>query len=271
MTEHTTTVTDLHPHALNRTLNYTFQPKSSADRVYYSVRTTSASPTFSLASKITIILDQGNLGACVSNAFAQYIHTNTSNNVLISRLYHYYTGRLLSGLSNLQDTGLYIRDACSIISSVGACAETTWPYITRNFATMPPINAFQGSKYFKSYSYTLIAQNITSIQNYLTSTNTPILFGLNVYSSFMTNSVGNTGIVPIPNKTKETLQGGHCMLIIGFNNTTQKFLCVNSWGNSWGCNSTGGTTGTRGFCLIPYAYILDPSLCSDFSALIFSY
>jgi C1A family cysteine protease len=264
----------VHPLAKNRNLNYKFQPSHPLDKVYHSVSSVSILPTktsFSLASKITTILDQGNLGACVSNAFAQYILTNTANKVLISRLYHYYTGRLLSGLSNLEDTGLYIRDACSIIASVGACPESTWPYNITQFAVMPPLPAFQGSKYFKTYSYTLIAQNLTSLQNYLMTTNTPIIFGLNVYSSFMTKTVGNTGIIPMPNKNTETLEGGHCMLLIGFNNTTQQFLCVNSWGRAWGCNATGGATGSRGFCLLPYAYILDPTLCSDFSALIFSF
>ena len=262
--------TDIHPHADGRKLNYVFQSLDQRDKKF-AVTAPQPPANFSLASKITTILDQGNLGSCVSNAFAQYIHTNTFNRVFISRLYHYYTGRLLSGFSNLEDTGLDIRTACKIISKVGACAETVWPYNVNNFNVMPPISAFQGTKYFKSYSYNFIDQNLTSIQSFLTTTNTPIIFGLNVYSSFMTNAVGNTGIIPIPNINKETLLGGHCMLIIGFNNTTQQFLCVNSWGSSWGCNSTGGTSGSRGFCLIPYSYILNTNLCSDFCGLSFSY
>jgi C1A family cysteine protease len=262
---------DVHPHAKDRKLNYIFQLPFHGDKIFSVTSPEKQVVSFSLASKVTIILDQGNLGSCVSNAFAQYIHTNTSNNVLISRLYHYYTGRLLSGLSNLEDTGLDIRTACTIISSVGACPESTWPYNVSKFSKMPPITAFQGSKYFKSYSYSFITQNLTSIQKYLTTTNSPIIFGINVYSSFMTNAVGNNGIVPMPNKNTETYQGGHCMLIVGFNNTTQKFLCVNSWGNAWGCNANGGTTGSRGFCLMPFNYILDSTLSSDFCGLTFSY
>lgn len=265
----------IHPGLEKYSLNYKFQPVDTRDKVYVppSVQVNKIVPrnTFSLSSKINTILDQGNLGACVSNAFAQYIHMGTTNNVFISRLYHYYVGRLLSKLSNLQDTGLYIRDACKIITQYGACQESLWAYNTSNFSTIPPLGCFQGSKYFYSYSYLSIPQTTSAIISFLTTQNKPVIFGLNVYTSFMSTAVANTGIVPMPNTNTEILQGGHCMLIVGYDNTNQLFQCVNSWGPNWGCSSTGATTGSRGFCYMPYAYITSTSLCSDFFGLSFSY
>jgi len=254
-------------------LNYKFQPIDNRDYVY-SIKPTNAiisRTSFSLRNKITIILNQGNIGSCVSNAFAQYILISTSSNIFISRLFHYYCARLLSsppGLSNLEDTGLYIRDACKTISKVGACKESLWGYNTSKFSIMPPISTFQypQCRFFKKYTYTFIDMTtptalLTNIKGYLTTKKLPVLFGFTVYSSFFT--VGGTGMVPMPNTSgSENIEGGHCMLIIGFNDTTRRFICVNSWGSSWG---------DGGYCYIPYDYLLNASLASDFCGITFVY
>jgi len=264
-------VLDLDPELTKYKLNYKFQPADSRDIIYKVPNTTNITPhnTFSLASKITTIRDQGSLGSCVSNAFSQYFSMGTSNKVNISRLYHYYTGRLISGLSNLDDSGLYVRDACKIVSKAGACQETLWSYNVNNFAVMPPLACFQGSKFFQSYSYSSIPQTVTAITSFLDTQGKPVVFGLTVYDSFMTSTVSRTGIVPMPNTNNESVQGGHCMLIVGYDSNDQLFLCVNSWGNAWGCSSTGATTGSRGFCYLPYAYVTSTSLCNDFWGLSF--
>jgi C1A family cysteine protease len=103
---------------------------------------------------------------------------------------------------------------------------------------------------------------LTSLQAALQTYNAPIIFGFYVYSSFMTNSVANTGIVPLPNISSETLQGGHCMNIIGFDDSKQWFVCANSWGASWGNN---------GLCYLPYAYLLNSNIAFDFCQPTFAY
>ena len=40
------------------------------------------------------------------------------------------------------------------------------------------------------------------------------------------------GVIPTPNVLTEELRGGHCMLIIGYNDATQTFTCANSWGGA---------------------------------------
>jgi len=59
----------------------------------------------------------------------------------------------------------------------------------------------------------------------------------------------------MPDTSNETLEGSHCMTMIGYNNNTQQFICANSWGKSWG---------NKGYCYIPYNYLLNPNLASDF-------
>ena len=248
-------------------LNYTFRTPDIRD-YQLSIPTNKSSTTnnsfsiYTLQSKIKTVLDQGQLGSCVSNAFAQYINMCTNNNVRISRLCHYYCGRAIGGDSSLIDSGLNITQAAKIISKYGACSETNWPYIISNFNQLPSLSAFRSSLYFRRYSYSFLSQNINSIKTTLNTLKLPILFGICVYSSFMTNVVANTGIVPMPNTSEETLQGGHCILMVGYNDTTQVCICVNSWGIGWG---------QRGFFTIPYAYVLNPALASDFCVLQFVY
>jgi C1A family cysteine protease len=84
----------------------------------------------------------------------------------------------------------------------------------------------------------------------------------------MSNTVAYKGIVqmpatnPVTGIITDTLEGGHCVLLVGFNDATQMFTCLNSWGPSWGNN---------GYFYMPYAYILDKTLTSDLCILNFIY
>jgi hypothetical protein len=65
--------------------------------------------------------------------------------------------------------------------------------------------------------------------------------------------LGNPNIpMPLPDSQ---IQGGHAVLICGYNDNTKMFILRNSWGNSWG---------NEGYGYIPYKYLLDPNLAGDF-------
>jgi C1A family cysteine protease len=242
-------------------LNYQFQNKDVRDFKYLKIiapKFLSKLPSqFSLQNKIGIILDQGNIGSCVSNAFALCINMLTNKNVRISRLFHYYCGRAIGGDSSILDTGLNIRTAATIIRKYGACAEQSWPYVTTNYSELPPLGVFKSSKLFKQYYYTFVTQDLISLKSCLFLSRSPIIFGFYTYGSFYNSK---RGVIPTPNVLTEKVQGGHCMLIIGYNDATQRFTCANSWGSSWG---------DRGLCYIPYAYLLNSNLAADFCQLNF--
>jgi C1A family cysteine protease len=247
---------------MERKLNYKFQKHDARDYKYSLSKKTVLLPnSFSLNNKVKTILNQGDLGSCVSNSFAQVINMST-NSIWISRLMHYYCGRAIEGTSSLDDSGLDIRQAASIIAKYGACLESVWPYNIYNFYKLPSLAAFQKSKLFKSYKYSFVNQDINSLTTCLYNTKNPIIFGIMVYSSFLTNSVASTGMVPMPDTTNETLEGGHCIIMIGYDNTKQLFTCVNSWGNGWG---------NKGLFYLPYAYVTNPNLAADFCSLNFTY
>jgi len=223
-----------------------------------------ASPpsSFSVQSSMSSILNQGNIGSCVVNAFALNIITQTKNAIAPSRLFLYANSRILQGSLLSDDSGTQIPTVCRAILNYGTCKEVNWPYNTNNFSVYPPLVAFQYSKKFFSFTYTFISQTLTSLQTALYTNKTPIVFGFLVYSSFMTNAVANNGIVPIPNTNNETFKGGHCMNIIGYDNSNKWFICANSWGTSWG---------NKGYCYIPYDYLLNANLAFDFCQPTFIY
>jgi len=82
----------------------------------------------------------------------------------------------------------------------------------------------------------------------------PFVFGFSVYESFEGEEVKATGIASLPKKNEQCL-GGHAVLAVGYDNTTNRFLVRNSWGDSWGI---------KGYFTLPYEYLLNENLSDDF-------
>lgn len=204
-------------------------------------------------------LDQLNLGSCALNAASNCIRYLLKKQNLQewqpSRLYLYYNTRVLIEKSKPdEDTGVSIRDVCKSLSKYHSCPETMWPYIITKFSEIPPIETYNEANLHKKIKYAYVPLNLNSIKHVL-SDNNPIIIGIQLYDSFKSDEVAKTGIVPIPNTETETLMGGHAMLCVGYCDESKLFTILNSWGDSWG---------SEGYCYIPYDYILDPKLSSDF-------
>ena len=205
------------------------------------------------------IYNQGHLGSCTSNAIAALIESDLKRQELFdfmpSRLFIYYNERDLENTVG-EDSGAQIRDGMKTINNLGIAPETYWPYSDSNpgpFSEKPPATAYQEAKKNVVTSYARVDQDEMAIKNCLSSKK-PIVFGFTVYDSFETQAVTDTGIVPMP-KNGENILGGHAVLIIGFDDTTRRFLVRNSWGTNWGDN---------GYFTMPYEYVLDSNLSNDF-------
>jgi C1A family cysteine protease len=82
----------------------------------------------------------------------------------------------------------------------------------------------------------------------------PFVFGFSVYTAFESDEVAKTGVVYLPAKS-EKLLGGHAVVCVGYDDVTQRFIVRNSWGASWG---------QAGYFTIPYSYLTNAKLSSDF-------
>jgi C1A family cysteine protease len=201
------------------------------------------------------IEDQGNLGSCTGNAIAgaiELLHKRQNRTLDISRLFIYYYERLFIGTVNY-DSGAYIRDGIKACYTYGAPTENLWPYNISKFRNAPSKEAILDAAKRKVTSYQRAA-DFNAVIDAITS-GYPVTIGFSVYSSFDTNTVAKTGIMPYPNVSKEKLLGGHAVLLVGYNKDNQTFIARNSWGTSWG---------DKGYFYMPFQVIQNTSMSSDF-------
>ena len=82
----------------------------------------------------------------------------------------------------------------------------------------------------------------------------PFVFGFSVYTEFENDTAAKTGEINMPGP-KEKLLGGHAVVAVGYDDSTQRFIVRNSWGSWWGI---------KGYFTMPYAYLTDSNLYDDF-------
>jgi len=229
---------------------------------------------FSLASKYKLnILDQGNLGSCVVNSLCGIIQSVYK--ITPSRLYYYFNARIGSGTSPTEDSGLDLLQSYPLFQSYGIVPEANWVYNINNFSIMPPLaKTYKIASVAPLIKFENVQQTDANIKSALLA-NKFIMLGISVYSSFMTASVSSTGIIPMPDTTTETNEGGHCIHIVGWciYNNIPCYIIRNSWGTSWGNNGNpiptpnfinNGSNG--GFGYIPQAYITNTELAFELLA-----
>lgn len=231
---------------------YTEAPKKT-----FAVTATPSQSQLDLRSRCPPIFDQGQLGSCTSHgslgAF-QFLMMNgdLSKNVNLSRLWLYYQERVLEG-TVADDAGAQIYSGVRVLQTLGCPQESLWPYDIELYSTRPSKMANRDAKNYLLVKASALHQNLRDLKLSLIQRH-PVVFGCLVFPSFEDPSVASTGRVPLPDPSESCL-GGHCMMLVGFDDSSQSFLVRNSWGTAWGLG---------GYCWMPYAYLLNPQLSSDF-------
>ncbi len=208
-----------------------------------------------LKDRMPPVLDQGELGCCVSNAVCNALaFLNIKSNKPIgfkSRIFNYYNSRVLEG-TVAEDSGCEIRDAIKSSNQTGDCYDMTWPYDISKFTLQPPQQAYTEAAQHKLVLYQRVNQDRTSIKSCIVS-GYPIVIGIMCYNSLGNPNVDN-GDIPMPTR-KDYAVGGHCVLVTGYNDFTRKYEIQNSWGTTWG---------NKGYGTLPYSYVENSSLATDF-------
>lgn len=242
--------------------NHIKDPVDSRDHVFQSFLVTRLPKKVDLTKYFPSIMNQGDLGTCAAHSITYTIlyclnrsKNHTEFTTIPSRLFLYTNARLLDGLDIRQDTGCTIRSMYKACAKYFSCDETVWKYNRSNAFVKPPPQIYQAARVnHKLFQYISIPQSLSTIKSCLAQ-GFPISFGMQLYESFLGDSCMNTGIVPVPDKTKEKRLGGHAMVICGYDDSSKTFLIANSWGTS---------VGIKGYFKISYTMIVDPKLCSDF-------
>jgi C1A family cysteine protease len=209
---------------------------------------------YSLRSEMPPLYDQGQLGSCTANAIGslvqhqQMLQKEAEGEQVPSRLFIYYGERVIENSVD-SDAGAEIRDGMKVVGTIGAPPETDWPYDIAKFAEKPPTQAFTDAKKYLALKYARVRQS----QYYIKASifmHRPVVIGFLVYESF--EDIGSDGIMPMP-APQEQILGGHAVKVMGYNDTHVEVK--NSWGGSWG---------DGGYFWMPWQFLLDRDMCSDF-------
>lgn len=202
------------------------------------------------------VYDQGQLGSCTANAIGAMLQFDqkkqSEEDFQPSRLFIYYGEREMEG-TLASDSGAMIRDGIKFVNAYGAPPEADWPYDIQKFAEKPPQQAYDDAQLHQALEYRRISQDVGQMKGCLAS-GLPFVFGFRVYESFESSEVAETGRAPLPQKEEKAL-GGHAVMAVGYNDRQDRFIVRNSWGTGWG---------REGYFTLPFKYLEDPGLASDF-------
>jgi C1A family cysteine protease len=213
------------------------------------------------------VMNQGELGSCTAHAGAaimEYYQNRVFNHsVRASRLFLYKVTRNLA--KQRGDTGAELRTTMQALVMIGAPPEEYYPYDVAKFDAEPTAFLYALADDYRATAYyrhdvagVTPQQVIESLQQSLAK-GLPSMFGTTVYKSFpgLGAKDDHSGQIPFPG-AKDRVDGGHAMVIVGYDNPRKEFLVRNSWGDSWG---------NKGYGWLPYAYVTS-GLATDFWTLL---
>jgi C1A family cysteine protease len=203
------------------------------------------------------VYDQGQLGSCTANAIGAAFEFELMKQKAVSifvpsRLFIYYNERAIEHTVSI-DSGGMIRDGVKSINQQGVCPEKMWPYNIDMFTKKPSAECYTDAKKHQALSYQRISRKLEQMQSCLAE-GYPFIFGFTVYDSFESEAVAKSGKLDMP-KPSEKECGGHAVLAVGYDNSSNRFIVRNSWGDKWGI---------KGYFTMPYEYLLNENLSDDF-------
>ncbi len=203
------------------------------------------------------VYNQRSLGSCQANAIAgavefDLIKQKMKRVFVPSRLFLYYNERVMEGTVK-SDVGAAVRTGIKSVAHQGDCPEKLWPYVIKKFKVKPSEKCYKNALKYRAVEYQRVDRDLDQFKGCLAS-GFPFVFGFTVYSRFEGPEARRTGILQMPSPSEKVV-GKHAVLAVGFDDSIQRFLVRNSWGADWGM---------KGYFTMPYQYLLDDELSSDF-------
>lgn len=190
----------------------------------------SASGTYE-GNFVTPIRDQGNCGSCwafctVAALESQVLMGNNTPGVNLN-----LSEQLLLSCSSAGncEQGGYIDDAANYVTSIGLPLETCFPYTATNNTCIKACAGWTDSAY-RINGWHWVATTRPTVEGLKSALVTygPLVTTMDVYADFYAYTSG------IYSRTTGTYEGGHAVLLVGYNDTGQYFIVKNSWGTGWG-------------------------------------
>lgn len=201
------------------------------------------------------VRDQGLIGSCTAHAgtsAASYLHLAMGKpDPVFSPLALYAMTRQLEGTPLREDSGCQVRSVFKAMRRFGVALERDWPYDESKHTVDPPRSVDLSALDHQAIKY-LVCDGLAAVKHSIVD-GFPVIGGFDCYASLSTREVNKSGIVPMPTD-RDSLQGGHCVMFVAYDDSMRMVMFLNSWGKSWGLN---------GYGFLPYGFF-NTNLATDF-------
>lgn len=180
--------------------------------------------------------NQGEQQSCVAWAIA-YALKSYQENVQLGTKLLFSPSYIYNQINNGQNVPTVVQDALNILSQQGVCLYDEMPYNQGDWKSQPTAEMKASAKRFKIANWRQInTVDIKEVKTFLAG-GLPVVIGANVSGDFIQDGFrkGKNFIW----SDKGTPEGGHAMLIVGYDDDKSAFKIINSWGNNWGDNGYG--------------------------------
>jgi hypothetical protein len=188
----------------------------------------------------TPVSNQGERGTCAANAWMDALEIlmgieNPRRVVQLSRLFAYWTARVLTGLEQ-EDRGVYLRAVAHQLSAIGVVEEKYLPYRDALDAVLapPPLHLYtmaSNNRIGGFYRITSTGQAKLDAIELALRANHPVVSAAPVSKELMSYR-GGGHVFGAPARS----EGSHAMILVGVRHVggRRHFLRRNSWGRAWG-------------------------------------
>jgi C1A family cysteine protease len=192
------------------------------------------------SSYVSGIRNQGSCGSCVAfgsvavlEGTARYSRRMPDLDVDLSEAHLFYGWGALHGVTC--NTGWLPTEALTEVTNRGLTYESEWPYTAGN-TNGGSLPAGWESHRAKAVGVVDLTDNVAGIKQHLVD-HGPVSACFVVYNDFFSYTSG------VYKHVSGAQAGGHCVAIVGYDDSQGAWICKNSWGTGWGMN---------GFFLIKY-------------------
>ena len=178
--------------------------------------------------------NQGQQGSCVGWAVAYALKTyqeNAEHGWGTASHATQYSPAYVYNQIKVSDcnSGAYISHAFRLLEEQGCSTWATMPYNSSRCDESPSIEAREEAYDYRiSFARRVSPQDITELRAQLAA-GQPIVIGARIYTNFFYLR-GDS----IYDEIEGAWQGNHAMCIVGYDDATETFELINSWGRGWG-------------------------------------
>jgi hypothetical protein len=195
---------------------------------FKAVKAVPSSYDWRTTGMVTPVRDQGNCGSCwafsavgVLESVNKIKGNNTADLDLSEQIV------VSCDSANEGCNGGYMDAVSDFLKASGTGLESCYPYTATN-GSCSKACADKSAYKATSWGYvSTVSPDVESIKGALV-TYGPLVTTMMVYSDFMYYSSG------IYKYTSGQLEGGHAIILVGYDDATQAFTVKNSWGTGWG-------------------------------------